>query len=59
MATKQKIEHDLNVLLAAWDAACPEARRYFAEGCFCIDGHPVAVPLSEDEAMDGSKWTGR
>jgi hypothetical protein len=55
-ATKQKIERDLDQLLAAWDAACPEAKRFFAEGHFCLDGWPAAVPLS-DEAFAGERWT--
>jgi hypothetical protein len=50
-ASKAQIEHDIAALLAAWESACPEARRAFAEACWSpLDGWPPAEEIGEAEA---------
>jgi hypothetical protein len=54
-ASKARIEHDIDELLAVWERAT--ARRAFAEAHFALDGWPRAEEISEAEAMDGAKWS--
>jgi hypothetical protein len=55
--SKSKTDSDLEKLLAVWKQATPEAKRVFGEVALCIDGWPAAAPITEEEAMDGSKWS--